>query len=127
MRPALERGRPLGSFETWSRWVRDPLLALGCTDPVDRLARSKANDPERARVAAIFAEWWNCHTDRPVTVAKLDLRVAALDDPQARGRQFLAAAVANLAGTRAAGFVLTRQDAAGKWGAATYALKTTAP
>jgi hypothetical protein len=48
-------------------------------------------------------------------------------DPQGRGRQFLAAAVGKLAGTRAAGFVLTRQQAAGKWSAATYALQETMP
>jgi hypothetical protein len=39
-----------------------------------------------------------------------------------RGRQFRAARLVELAGTRAVGFVLTRQEAAGKWGAATYSL-----
>jgi hypothetical protein len=33
----LESGRPLGSFEQWSKWVRDPLLALGCQDPAERV------------------------------------------------------------------------------------------
>ena len=42
-----------------------------------------------------------------MTVAKLDLRVAALIDPQQRGRRFLASAVAGLVGTRAAGLVAT--------------------
>jgi hypothetical protein len=122
---SLSRGRSLGSFETWGRWVRDPLLTLGCADPVERIARSKASDPERARVAAIFAEWSACHSDRPVTAAKLHSRVVALIDPQGRGRQFLASAVVAIVGTRAGGFMLTRQDAAGKWGTATYALQTT--
>jgi hypothetical protein len=31
----------------------------------------------------------------------------------------------HLTGTRAGGFVLTRQEAAGKWGAATYSLVRT--
>jgi hypothetical protein len=35
--------------------------------------------------------------------------------------------LARLAGTRAAGLVLTRQDPAGKWAAATYVLNNTAP
>ena len=47
-------------------------------------------------------------------------------DPQGRGRQYLAARLENLAGTRIAGFVLTRQEAIGRWGKATYALKKTA-
>jgi hypothetical protein len=51
--------------------------------------------------------------------------VRALIDPQGRNRQFVVAAVVSLAGTRAAGFLLTRQDPPGKWGTATYALRRT--
>jgi hypothetical protein len=47
-------------------------------------------------------------------------------DPQERGRQYLAARLEKLAGTRIAGFLLTRQEAVGRWGKATYALKRTA-
>jgi hypothetical protein len=46
-------------------------------------------------------------------------------DPQDRGRQYIASQLEKLAGTRLAGFVFTRQAPAGKWGAATYALKKT--
>jgi hypothetical protein len=53
--------------------------------------------------------------------------VKAIADPQGRGRQYLATFVSGLAGTHAAGFVLTRQQAAGKWTAATYALGEAAP
>jgi hypothetical protein len=53
--------------------------------------------------------------------------VKAIADPQGRGRQYLATFVSGLAGTHAAGFVLTRQEAAGKWTAATYALAKAAP
>ena len=51
----------------------------------------------------------------------------AIADPQGRGRQYLATFVSGLAGTHAAGFVLTRQEAAGRWTAATYALAEAAP
>jgi hypothetical protein len=51
--------------------------------------------------------------------------VRALVDPQGRGRQYVAARLGQLAGTRAGGFVLTREEAAGKWGAATYSLVRT--
>jgi hypothetical protein len=44
-------------------------------------------------------------------------------DPQGRGRQYLTARVEGLTGTRMGGFIFTRQPPAGKWGAATYALK----
>jgi hypothetical protein len=51
--------------------------------------------------------------------------VRTLLDPQRRGRQFMAARLVQLAGTRAGGFVLRRQGAAGKWGTATYFLVRT--
>lgn len=38
--PDIEGGRPLGSFEQWGRWVRDPLRALGCRDPGERGERA---------------------------------------------------------------------------------------
>ena len=44
---SLPSGKPLGSFERWTRWVRDPLLALGCQDVVEQVNRAKARDPER--------------------------------------------------------------------------------
>jgi hypothetical protein len=44
---------------------------------------------------------------------------------QGRGRQFVAARLVQLAGTRAGGFVLTRQEPAGKWGVAMYSFVRT--
>jgi hypothetical protein len=123
----LPRGKALGSFETWAKWCRDPLLALGCRDPVERIAVLKANDPRRQRVAELFQVWWEQHGATPVKVNQLAEPVKAVADPQGRGRQYLATYVAGLAGTRAAGFVLTRQEPAGKWTAATYALAQDVP
>jgi hypothetical protein len=51
--------------------------------------------------------------------------VRALLDPQGRGRQHIAARLVQPTGTRAGGFVLTRQEPAGKWAAATYLLVCT--
>jgi hypothetical protein len=116
------RGLALGSYETWSAWCRDPLLTLGCDDPVERIAAAKANDPQRQFTRELFDVWWQHHQRNPVTAAGLADPVKAILDPQGRSRQYLAMRVAGLAGTRAAGFMLTRQESAGKWTAATYAL-----
>ena len=116
-------GLPLGSFEQWCRWVRDPLLALGCLDPVARVSEAKERDGERRWVADLFAVWWGKHQDRPVAAANLHDEVNNVIDPQRRGRQFVVSRLVNLEGTRAAGFILSRQAPAGKWGHATYALK----
>jgi hypothetical protein len=116
----IKRGRPLGSFETWGTWVRDPLLSLGCQDPVERISESKQRDSRRQVIAELFAVWWEHHQDRPMTVNNLNEAVKHVADPQGRGR---ARYIGNLAGTRLAGFVLTQQESAGKWPGATYALK----
>jgi len=122
----IEPGRALGSFEEWSRWVRDPLLELGCQDPVERVSEVKARDGRRQEVGDVFTLWWEKHGGQPVAVSQLDPCVVQVADPQGRGRQFLSVRLEKLAGTRIAGFVLTRQVPIGKWGKATYALEKTA-
>jgi hypothetical protein len=122
----LHRGRTLGSFETWCDWVRDPLLALGCRDPVERVEMLKAHDPYRQKIAELFGAWWKHHGSEPIRASELAEPVRCLIDPLGRGRQFVATALGKMAGTRAAGFVLMRQEADGKCGAAAYALRQSA-
>jgi hypothetical protein len=119
----LTRGRPFGSFECWAKWCRDPLLTLGCRDPVERVDALKANDPRRRGVAELYGAWWKHHGAAPVTANQLADAVKAFADPQGRGRQYLATYLSRLTGTYVSGFVLTRQAPAGKWAAATYALR----
>jgi hypothetical protein len=107
---SIERGRALGSFEDWGVWVRDPLVALGCRDPVDRISALKARDPERQRVIALFAAWHDAHGDNPVKITDLVETVRNIADPNNRGRQYLARVIGGLSGTRLGGFVLERQD-----------------
>jgi hypothetical protein len=118
-------GLPLGSFEQWGRWVRDPLLALGCQDPAERVSEAKERDGRRQATADLFVIWWEKHGKQPIAVRELHEEVRQAVDPQGRGRQHLASQLEKLAGTRMAGFVLTRQAPAGKWGVATYGLKKT--
>src|SRR5262249_54087837 len=73
----------------------------------------------------LFSTWWDHHQGQPMTGAKLAEPVVALIDPHGRGRQYIATRLAQMDGTRAGGFVLTRQPPAGKWTAATYALTQT--
>jgi hypothetical protein len=123
----LTRGKPLGSFERWAEWCRDPLVTLGCRDPVERIEELKANDPRRQHIADLFRTWWERHGPTPIKANQLDEPVKAIADPQGRGRQYLATLLSGLTGTHAAGFVLTRQEPAGKWAAATYVLTKIEP
>ena len=61
--PNLVPGRPLGSFEQWAEWCRDPLLALGCRDPVERMDEIKSDDPHRRQIVELFAAWAAHHGD----------------------------------------------------------------
>ena len=48
---------PLGSFEVWSRRVREALVWLGCADPCATVENVRADDPERSALAAVLAQW----------------------------------------------------------------------
>jgi hypothetical protein len=121
----LTRGQPFGSFEEWAEWVRDPLLTLGCVDPVLRVAEAKASDPHRRHTADLFHAWHEAHEDRPIRASELAEGVRVIADPQGHSRQWLASYLDRLNGTRMAGFVLTAQRGVGRWSATTYALTRT--
>lgn len=62
---------PLGSFEQWSRLVRDALIWYGEPDPVVSIEETRAEDPERAKIATLCREWWRVITDKKVRVAEV--------------------------------------------------------
>ena len=122
----LEKGRPLGSFDQWCRWVRDPLLTLGCCDPAIRVGDAKHKDALRQWIAEVFTCWWDRHADNAVALRDLHPDVLqALDRQQRGGRQHQASLLTGLVGTRLSGFVLARKHPAGKWGTSKYALAKT--
>ena len=121
----MSRGLRLGSFETWTEWVRDPLLTLGCADPVQRIQDAKASDANRMQVYELFDTWYEHHHDHTRAAKDLHEDVVAIADPAGRGRQYLATVLAKLAGTRAAGFVLEQHKPGGKWGTTRFGLKVT--
>jgi hypothetical protein len=120
-RNSIQRGLPLGSFDQWTSWCRDPLLALGCADPVLRIADVKRDDPHRVHLVDFFTTWHGLYGDRPLKVTELDDRLRRLAG--SRSRQALASFVANLVGTRAAGYVMIRNKPVGAWGTSTYVVK----
>ena len=119
------RGAALGGYGQWGEWVRDPLMALGCKDPVTRVSEAKVNDPRRQRTAEIFRAWWEAHGSRAVAATDLDPAVVSVIDPHNKGRQYVVSVLQSLEGTRLAGFLMTRQKPAGHWGTSTYCLEKT--
>ena len=102
--------------------MRDPLLTLGCCDPVARISEAKSRDLHRRVAVDAFEAWWQAHQNNPVKSSELDQTVKDILDPQGRGRQFLAVAVDRLVGTRVGGLTLTAQKGEGQWSVTTYAV-----
>lgn len=119
----VKAGLPLGSFETWTAWVRDPLLALGCRDPVDSIRAAKAEDPRRREVAELFEAWWAAHKDQAVKVGALADTVLRIVNPHNHGTRHVTTRLRQHVGTRAAGYVLTFVPGASAKLGGTYALK----
>ena len=116
----LQKGLPLGSFERWASWCRDPLMALGCADPVQRIAVSKAQDPQRERIGRFLEMWFACHGTTAVKFSELDPRVVAL--LTGRNAQARVTELGSMQGMRVNGFVFEIIRPAGRWGTLKYSV-----
>lgn len=63
-------GRPLGSFEAWSTWVRGSLMWLGLPDPVETTERLRDTDPQHEALARFLTAWQGAFGSEPTTVRK---------------------------------------------------------
>ncbi len=48
---------PLASFEEWSRLVREPLIWLGCDDPIATMHSLRQTDPKAIERETVFETW----------------------------------------------------------------------
>jgi hypothetical protein len=48
---------PLGGFFEWSRWVREALVWLGMTDPVETMQKVRGSDVALAAARAVVTQW----------------------------------------------------------------------
>jgi putative DNA primase/helicase len=48
---------PLGSFEDWSRWVRDALIWLGEADPCATMDKVRGADPKLEALTMVLEQW----------------------------------------------------------------------
>jgi hypothetical protein len=59
----------VGSFELWDRYVRQPLVWLGCKDPMISQTEIRDEDPAGSDIAEVFEAWFETYGDQPVTTA----------------------------------------------------------
>jgi putative DNA primase/helicase len=96
---------PIGSFEVWSRRVRDPLLALGLPDPCACLDVLHREDPEREAAAELLREWRRVFGQHPTTVAE-SIRAASRDDALRDALDAVAGAPGGLSAKRVGRYLL---------------------
>jgi putative DNA primase/helicase len=87
---------PRSRFTQWDRMVRNPMLWLGCADPLDTQAELRASDPVREALLGLL-DAWAAQFDKPASVAAAVK--AASGTGQAECAQ-LFDALANVAGER---------------------------
>lgn len=92
---------PLGSFEVWSRRVRDPLVALGLPDPCAVLDVLHDADPERETALELLTEWQRSFGDEPTTTAAAIRLATRPKDPDTELRDALDAVAGGPGGINA--------------------------
>jgi putative DNA primase/helicase len=68
---------PIGSYETWSRRVREALLWLGCEDPCDTMMSARRADPVTVQLSNVIKSCIRAARHR-LTPRHLAAAVAAL-------------------------------------------------
>jgi len=74
----------LGSYESWSRWVRDPLIWLGCADPALTMEAARGSDPRLSALKTILAQWSMQLGDARVTAQQV-IAAASASEPAMQG------------------------------------------
>jgi putative DNA primase/helicase len=72
-----------GSFEEWSRRIREPLVWLGHADPCETITKVRENDPTRIALNAVLVQWKENLGFTPHTVQQVIGRALTVSDFQA--------------------------------------------
>ena len=118
----LPHGLPCGSFEMWGRLIRDPLLALGCKDVVERQSELKRRDPGRRDLAELFEACWKEFTNQHVLISQLTDDIKDLIDPGQRRPKKISSYINGLRNTQQGGFRFEVIEPEGRWSLNRYQL-----
>jgi putative DNA primase/helicase len=95
--------KPLASYEEWSDLVRSALVWLGCADPVETMAETRASDPVLTTLRTVMEAWRALFRDEPQTAQQVAATFASGFDPngwQGKEKTDLRAALAPVAAVR---------------------------
>jgi hypothetical protein len=77
IRAWIAAGRPrtecpaLAGFDEWSKLCRQPLLWLGCEDPVKSVFEAMADDPDRDTLGRLLKAWHSCFGNKATMVREV--------------------------------------------------------
>jgi hypothetical protein len=80
---------PLVSYGAWSEWCREPLLWLGCADPIASVFTAMEDDPERQCLRLILAAWHTKFSDSAVKVRDLIAWAGGFDPTSGEVKELL--------------------------------------
>ena len=60
--------KPLGNYEQWTAWVRQPLIWLGLMDPASSVFSQLEQDPDREALGRVLHAWHFVHGNKPTMV-----------------------------------------------------------
>ncbi len=80
---APKQATPLGSFEDWSRRVRDALIWAGLPDPCGNSGKLRDADPENERFIAVAVEWHTLFGSKEMKVADVISKAGEENDLKA--------------------------------------------
>jgi putative DNA primase/helicase len=94
--------KPLVSYEAWSDLVRSALVWLGCADPVDTMAETRASDPVLTTLRTVLDAWQRVFGEEGRTAQQAvgALSIFDFNAPDGEDLAALRAALAPVAATR---------------------------
>jgi hypothetical protein len=106
----MSTGKPMGGFEEWTRWVRDPLLTLGCPDLVERVLENRRQDTSRNADADFCEMFYEYHGTAAVEVKGVNVNLLTRlgKDGVPLTKQQLTQRLRKKVGTRAGGWLFER-------------------
>ena len=63
--------KPLKNYDQWSMMVRDPLIWLGCADPVKTQEKSRTKDSKLYARQQVVRRWWEYFQSNQITARQV--------------------------------------------------------
>lgn len=67
----ITKCKPLNSYGEWTKYVRQPLLWLGLTDPAERIFTQLTEDPDREQLGRLLLAWKGVFMDSHTSIREL--------------------------------------------------------